>query len=245
MQYVGGKYRICKFIQEIVNKYTEDKPFVSLFCGSCWIESKVKAPIRICNDANRYLIEMWKAFQCGEDFYSTYNPLLSKEDYEYIKNHKDEMIPVTALAGFGCSYGGKWFDAYVGTNSRGDNYWQNAIRSCLKKIKTMQDVQFTNRDYRDVEIPENAVIYADPPYEGCIDYKAIGKFDCLKFWEYMRELSKNHLIFISEYNAPDDFICVWQKDVAVSVEYNNNNRRKVEKLFIHKCNEEVYYEKQK
>lgn len=42
MQYMGGKSRISKQIAEVLNSaINKDTPFVSLFCGSCAIESKV------------------------------------------------------------------------------------------------------------------------------------------------------------------------------------------------------------
>ena len=33
---------------------------------------------------------------------------------------------------------------------------------------------------------------------------------------------KGHQVFISEYQAPKDFICVWQKEVTNSIAYNQN-----------------------
>ena len=66
MQYLGGKSRIAKDISKIINEYTQgEKPFVSLFCGSCAIESKVNAPIKVCNDKHEYLIAMWQGVQNG------------------------------------------------------------------------------------------------------------------------------------------------------------------------------------
>ena len=51
MQYMGGKSRISKQIAEILNSAIDkNKPFASLFCGSCAIESKVQADVKILND---------------------------------------------------------------------------------------------------------------------------------------------------------------------------------------------------
>lgn len=41
-----------------------------------------------------------------------------------------------------------------------------------------------------------------------------------------------HEIYISEYIAPDDFICVWSKEVSSSL--SKTNKQSLEKLFIHK-----------
>ena len=44
--------------------------------------------------------------------------------------------------------------------------------------------------------------------------------------------SKNrHTIFVSEYNMPEDFKCVWQKDVCSSLTSDTGSKKNVEKLF--------------
>lgn len=232
MQYCGGKFRVRKQIADIINQYTKDRPFVSLFCGSCWIESLVEAPLRICNDANYYLIEMWKAFQKGEDFYSQYLPEITKEQYLYIKDHKEENYPLTALVGFGCSYGGKWFDGYA-SNKRGNNYFTASINSCLSKIKTMQDVKFVSRDYQMIPLPKDAVVYCDIPYNGTTGNWGVHQFYSSVFWEYIRDISKKHIVFISEYKAPDDFTCIWEQKVNISMEHKCNTGKNIEKLFMY------------
>ena len=58
MNYLGGKSRIAKYIATIINKYSKDKPFVSLFCGACSVESKVIAKEYFLNDSHPYLIEL-------------------------------------------------------------------------------------------------------------------------------------------------------------------------------------------
>ena len=44
---------------------------------------------------------------------------------------------------------------------------------------------------------------------------------------------KGHKIFVSEYNAPDDFECIWQKEVKTVLNKNSQDIR-TEKLFKHK-----------
>lgn len=56
-----------------------------------------------------------------------------------------------------------------------------------------------------------------------------------EFWNYMRKLSKTHTVFISEEKAPDDFECIWSKEVKRVLDVNKSNiQPKVEKLFIYK-----------
>ena len=232
MQYCGGKFRVRKQISNIINQYTKNRPFVSLFCGSCWVESLVKAPLRICNDANYYLIEMWKAFQRGEDFYSYLLPEINDEDYLNIKENQDVNPPLTALIGFGCSYGGKWFGGYA-KNKRGDNYFASSLNSCLSKIKTMQNVKFIYGDFQAVRIPENSVVFCDSPYNGTISAWGTQRFEYETFYNYVRKLSKEHLVFISEYSLPSDFKCIWSDMISCSMKNNDNNNKRKEKLFVH------------
>lgn len=110
MQYLGGKSKISKEIATLIdnnltNERENERVFVSLFCGSCAIESKVNADVKILNDKHPYLIAMWRALQDG------WNPPeeISKEQYKYIKEHKDEDMALSGFVGFGCSFGGKWF----------------------------------------------------------------------------------------------------------------------------------------
>jgi len=75
------------------------------------------------------------------------------------------------------------------------------------------------------------LIYCDPPYKNTQGYET-GVFDHSKFWEVMREWSKNNYVFISEENAPKDFIIVWKKNKHRTL--NSDNRSfKIEKLYVY------------
>lgn len=43
---------------------------------------------------------------------------------------------------------------------------------------------------------------------------------------------QGHVVYISEYNAPDDFVCVWQKEITNSMA-TKNTYKPIEKLFIY------------
>lgn len=80
-----------------------------------------------------------------------------------------------------------------------------------------------------------AVVYCDPPYKGTTGYTTSKNFNHKEFWEYMRELSKTHKVFISEESAPDDFECIWSKEIRRTLNSNQSNRpKKTEKLFVWK-----------
>lgn len=232
MQYLGGKSRISNDISNIINQYSENKKFYSLFCGSCAIESKVISKAKIINDSHEYLIEMFRAIQSGWEIPNS----ISKEEYEYVKTHKDEDKKLTGFVGFACSFGGKWFGGYAHLKDYADkNYALYSKNSLIRKMRGLNDSIFLCLDYKDVEIENDSVIYCDPPYEGTTKYSNSGDFDYGIFWDYMRELSKNNVVFISEYNAPSDFNCIWQKEQVVKFDINKNNVFKnLDKLFVYK-----------
>lgn len=66
MRYQGGKSRIAQHIAQIITteREREQLTFISLFCGTCSIESKIKGFNNIiCNDKHEYLIELSKVFK--------------------------------------------------------------------------------------------------------------------------------------------------------------------------------------
>lgn len=235
MRYQGGKSRIAKPIASAIELRQQSREsnntLVSLFCGSCSIESKLAPNFDrvICNDKHKYLIEMFKALQNGYEL----PEYISEEQYKYIREHKDEDMALTGFVGFGCSFGGRFFEGYA-RNKENTNYALQSKKSVLKDMQTLWNAEFTCLDYRDVIIPKDSVVYTDPPYNNT---KPINResFNTQEFWEYMRKISKDNMVFISELNAPDDFKCIWERPFTRTLDRNKNNQFKVvEKLFIHK-----------
>ena len=241
MQYFGGKSKVCKEIKDIINYeiLMNDMEFLSAFVGAGWVEQYVTGT-KILNDKHMYLMDMYKELQSG------WVPptKLSKEEYENIKNNKNDKSYLTGFVGFGCSFAGKWWRGYA-KNKRGDNYCKNSCNSILKKIKNglLRNTQLTNMDYKEIN-PSNKIIYCDPPYKGTEKYGLVGEFNSKEFWDIMRRWSKNNIVFISEYEAPQDFKPIWECNTKTRL----NNRDRVEKLFvnINQINNEgeIIYEKQ-
>lgn len=236
MRYQGGKSKSAKQIADVIMSVTDRESnltLVSLFCGSCAVESKLNEfKTKILNDKHEYLIALLKGIQAGYELPEN----ISKESYQYIRTHLDEDKVLSGFVGFGCSFGGKWFGGYA-KNQTNRNYASESKKSLLKDMATLMDAEFICKDYRDVELPDGCVVYADPPYNGTTGY-GNEKFDSDVFWDYMREISKNHIVFISEQNAPDDFVSIWERQLTRTLDVNKNNQFKAtEKLFVHKCNE--------
>lgn len=180
------------------------------------------------NDIHEYLIALLKGIQFG------YDPPdeITEEQYRFIRNNKDLNPALTGFAGFGCSFGGRFFEGYARSADQ-TNFAVQSKKSLLRDMQTLTGAEIYCGDYRDVHIPPGAVIYADPPYYGTKGYRI--KFDHDAFWIAMRLLAETgHKVFISEQQAPPDFTCVWEKPFTRTLDRNKQNQFKVtEKLFTY------------
>ena len=53
MQYLGGKSRIAKQISGIINKFSKEKLFISPFCGSLAVESRIISSYKLIGDSHK------------------------------------------------------------------------------------------------------------------------------------------------------------------------------------------------
>ena len=105
----------------------------------------------------------------------------------------------------------------------------------LQSLQSLQSLDLTNKDYADVQIKENSVIYCDPPYKDTAKYRM--DFNHNEFYTWCRK--QKELTIISEYNMPDDFICVAQRE-KISLMSSSNRTTKTEKLFVPKHQYQMY-----
>lgn len=236
MKYMGSKSRFAKEILNIVLKdRKEGQWYVEPFCGGCNVIDKVNGN-RMANDVHPYLIDMWKALV--NDKWTP--PKITKDDYNEIRTNRETFTKhLVGYVGFNASYSGKWFGGFAGqVNTKTGlvrDYQDEAIRNIEKQIPNLQGVIFTNKNYREIEIPENSIVYCDPPYEGTTEYA--NQFDHRIFWDWIRQLSvSGHKVYVSEYNAPEDFKCIWSKTATSSLSANGKcggNKNSIERLFIY------------
>lgn len=232
MKYMGSKARIAKHILPIILK--DRKPeqwYVEPFVGGANMIDKVDG-LRIGSDFNQYLISFLKALQQGW----TPPKDINKEMYDSINKNKDHYPDeLVGCIGFCFTYSAKWFGGFIGNTKdvvcNGRDRIGESYRSIEKARKQVTGVDLRSDGYLDLEIPADSIIYCDPPYENTTGYK--DKFDHFSFWEWVRvKSSQGHKVFTSEYNAPADFICVWQKEIESGL--NKTGAKKgIEKLFIH------------
>lgn len=248
MVYMGSKNRIAKELLPIITKYlTKDRWYVEPFCGGCNMIDKVEHEKRIANDYNKYIIALFEALQIDIDLPST----ISMEEYDAVRNNKDNYPDwYVGFVGFICSFRGKFFGGYVKTScetrdGNNRNYQREHINNFVRQRANLLDVKYYNKKYSDLNIPQNSVIYCDPPYQDTTGYTNESNFAHDEFWQWCREMSKKgHDVLVSEYQAPSDFICVWEKQVTNSMN-THNTYKPTEKLFVHESIADKYQQNNK
>ena len=238
MKYVGSKNRISKQIAPIIQKCIDENnitTYIEPFVGGANMIDKIRCKTRIGNDIHSELIALFQELQKGWQ-----PPLhISEEEYNKVRDNKSEYPDYyIAFVGFCATFGSKYFGGYArgfkADKTTPRDIPNEAIRNLLEQVSNIQDVEFTCKNYLDFKNLKGCVIYLDPPYEGTTKYKN-NDFDYDIFWDWTRELSKDNYVFISEYNAPPDFECIWSKKVTTSLKVHEHEDR-VEKLFIHSKN---------
>jgi len=236
MRYLGGKTRIGKEISQVLMKYgppDQVNSYCEPFCGALGVMihmvdkgyKKTKAYDK-CKD----LILLWKEVKAGT---FKYPKNVSERTW---KRYKRDPTPsaMRAFVGFGCSFGGTWFEGYIG------NYDSTSVKASIRGLYKKEEyvkkiTHIGHKDYNKINL-KGYLIYCDPPYKNTRGYRASGKFNSEEFWDIVRQWSKNNIVIVSEFTAPKDFKCIWKKNRKISVNTINNkeNYKVCEKLFIHK-----------
>ena len=243
MKYMGSKARFTKYILPIILKdRLSEQTYVEPFAGGMNTIAEVDGN-RIANDNNKYLIAMWNGIEKGV----IYPTEISKELYSLARDvfNGNETRMTDDLAGwigFMASANGRFFEGgYSGKSNTKigtvRDYIAESIRNIEKQIPKMVGVDFVSGDYRELEMPKNSIIYCDIPYEGTKQYSTSKGFNHVEFWDWVREKSKQgNKVYVSEYNAPTDFVCVWEKQAKSSLSANGvigGNKISLERLFVY------------
>lgn len=247
MKYMGSKRLIAKDIVPIIQKYIDDTGaihYVEPFVGGANVIDKIKCKHKHGSDLNPYIIALHNHVKLGLALYPEVNYELydcARKDWRAgTGKFKDWEL---GNIGFLASYNGRWFDggyAKAGYTAKGiyRDWYDEAKRNLEEQSQQelYKDINFRCCDYT-AWIPSNrdAVIYCDPPYASTKQYANATRFDYNKFWQWCRDMSKHNIVLISEQNAPDDFIPIWEKPVSRTMK-KEGGLKSTEKLFIYKDN---------
>lgn len=240
MAYQGGKRLNSEFICSCLNlgifkgmRYLE--PFVGY--GHI-LRRVVEKESYVASDYNSLLMCLLNSIRLGVSI-----PRISRSEYYLLKDVGGVSLR-RAVAAFTYSFNGKEWGGYVGKyKSCGiDRDPCGERRRYYEKLyenDTFQKTKLSKRgkDYKSYK-PNKMLIYCDPPYENTEGYGRQGndfiEFDHQEFWDVMREWSKDNVVFISEYKAPKDFVCIASQKKHMSFSGKGSESTRTERLFIHK-----------
>ena len=234
---MGSKNRIAKHILPIILKdRKENQYYVEPFVGGANMIDKVDGN-RIGADNNEYLIAMWQGLQenksrpylIEKELYNKARDFFNKSEYSTFDKFMIGWI------GWMGSYNGRFFDGgYSGHSVGKRDYITEQIRNTENQISKIKEIHFVYSSYDKLEIPNNSIIYCDIPYKDTKQYSSSKNFNHNNFWNWAREKSQDgHEVFISEYNAPDDFKCIWQMEVTNSMN-TTKTYKPTERLFTYR-----------
>ena len=235
MKYMGSKARIAKHLLPIILKdRKEGQWYVEPFVGGANMIDKVDGS-RIGADFNHHLIDALKLIR---DSPESIPDLITEDDYALASKRRSTALD--GFIGFAMSFGGKWFGGFrrdvKGTKGCIKNMATQTRRSkanAMKQSSLLSGVDLVASCYSDLNIPNDSIIYCDPPYAGTTKYK--DDFSHTEFWQWCRDkVKEGHKVFISEYSAPDDFLCVWSQELSVSVARTGKQKKATERLFVHR-----------
>lgn len=236
MKYVGGKHLVGKKIADFITQHCPPElvaGYYEPFCGSLGVFKHMTDrgySKCIASDTHADLMAMWIAVQKGR---LRVPRNITEKRYKKLRASKGPS-PLKAVAGFGISYGGKYFEGYA-PNAAGStgrdflNEFRNSIATIAPAIRR-SNVVFKKQSYWNIK-PSNMLIYCDPPYYNTQGYST-GEFDHERFWNVMREWSKNNLVFVSEETAPKDFCPVLSFRKRRTLD-SRNRANSTERLFVY------------
>lgn len=231
MKYMGSKSRHAKELLPIIlANHNPNNWYVEPFVGGANMIDKVDpiiAPKRFGSDVHEYLVSLWQAVSEGWTPPSTFTEV----EYNNVRKNKEQYPPeLVGYVGFALSYSGKWFGGWCRDGAGKRDYVTESFKNASNQFPNLKGIHFVNKGYNELTLPKQCTIYCDPPYIGTTKYK--DDFNHEVFYTWCRDRHKEgHNIFISEYQMPDDFVCVWSKEVNNSLTKDTGGKKGVEKLF--------------
>ena len=189
-----------------------------------------------------------KCSQCQKDFSHTINFVGEDTIDQYRTPHSMMHNKITfrdlfliGWIGYMASFNGRFYDGGYYGKSGNQNYVDEQIRNTMKQVPLLKDIDFHFRDFEGIHnmtlnmllrgYGERFIFYCDIPYKGTKQYEYSKEFNYELFYMMCRYLSRDgHKIFVSEYQMPDDFTCVWEKEVTNSMNLTKT-KKSVERLF--------------
>lgn len=231
MKYMGSKNRLAKHLLPIILKDRKpDQFYVEPFVGGANMIDKVKGH-RIAGELNKYVYALLVKMQEGWEPPTE----VDEETWRDCKANKDKYPDhFVAYCGICLSFGSVWFCTYARDAKGNRNYAQESYRNLKKQAPNLAGIEFKNCSYLDLQIPDNSIIYCDPPYFGTDKYRGFEQINHDEFWDWARnKVYEGHQVFVSEFVAPKDFVEIWRMEVNTAIAEKALGKNITEKLFVH------------
>jgi len=244
MRYIGGKKRQSKIIANYIMEHKGNRNvYVEPFCGMCSVASRLTNEFDtiILADNNKHIVNLLKSL-VDDTFvpYQWVSQEQTEKEHKKFKAMKDKGIehPMMAFWGHGMSFAAKWFGTLARSKDASGvksskSHVRNSNRGLLElqeKLKQIKNLTIVHSSYDELNIPNNSVVYCDPPYKGRNNmYGNVKQFDHNDYWDWVRQLSTDdRLVIATEYTIPDDFEIIhnWG-DTAILRKNNKFNTNEV------------------
>jgi DNA adenine methylase len=227
VRYLGGKTRIAKQIAAEVDRVRRPGQLVwDAFCGGLSVSRALlkNGPV-LSTDACAPLIALYRAVQNGWQ-----PPTEVSEETWRAARALPDSDPMKAFCGFGCSFGGRYFQGFA--RGAGRNWADECRRGLLRDVPGLC---FGRLDFLQ-QTPHSfdGVLYLDPPYEGTKTYAGLPAFNSQVLWDRAREWAEFCPVFVSEYQGPPEFsVCLsLAHKQTVAPAQSGDRADTIEKLFL-------------
>jgi DNA adenine methylase len=233
MRYMGGKGRVARQLSEVILTSTTGRDYyLEPFIGGAYMFARMAPHFRFPagGDAMKDTALYWQAIRDG------WEPpeWISREEYKALKTA--EPSPLRAFAGFGCSFGGKWFGGYgaqkIDYKHPENHVSYGSMRTSIAKREALRGSLIDHIDYQRWHPGAGCVVYCDPPYSDTTAYAGMPLFDSDLFWKIADQwVNSGASVFVSEYSAPDHWNEIWSQSTPSSLKLDDNTSRVTERLF--------------
>jgi DNA adenine methylase len=230
MQYMGGKAKVARRIVAAILADTEARDvWYEPFVGGGNVMEHAAPHFRrsVGSDAHLDLIMLWEYVTDG----GMLPEFVTREEYQALRKAPSSWL--RGYAGFGASFGGKWFGGY-GVSPRDGEVVRASFRAVERQaaVFSKASTRFRWAHFGDMTPPAGSVVYCDPPYAGTTAYTT-GDFDYPAFYRTLRTWAADRFVYLSEYAVPDDVPAkvIWSREKRMVLEKSDNARVAVENLY--------------
>lgn len=241
MRYMGSKAKfaddICAILQKAIDTSKTDT-YIEPMVGGANIIDKIKCKNRIGYDRSDTLIALLNLAKTNPE---AIPEISTRELWDKGKNYvKNGVMPadmtlaeIGAMEFLASFRNGGFPHGY--SKPEANNSYILSRQNLLQQAPLLRDIEFKVSNYYDLPHFKNCVIYVDPPYQNTkfYGYASQEQMDYTKFWNWVRELSQDNYVFVSEQTAPTDFEAIWKKETKRTM-HPTERKQVTEKLFVYK-----------